>query len=199
VHRTIHHVSIVTILALGLCLLALVLVVRLAPGAIRSWQIYAGTKHRHQEDAGARAPAIPRGVADRLAILAEAGYESIGVTRLELPVGARFAWIVAAADGGSYAILAGGLEGVPMTGIYSAWTDGTWLGTMHPRGTPLDRGGLQIRVVPTTLDATVAEHRLGLARLRPSTAIRAPSGPWRTCWRATWITGSDSVAGPSAR
>jgi hypothetical protein len=155
-----------SVLALGLCVLSLVLLVRLGPSAVRSWQIYAGTGQRHQEDAGARAPAAPPGIQDRTAILAESGYRQIGVTRLELPGGERFAWIVAAADAESYAILAGGLEGFPFTGIYSAWSDGTWLGTMHPRGEPIDRGGLQIRIVPTSLDQAVEQHLAGLARLR---------------------------------
>lgn len=169
--------SIESVLALGLCMLSLILLIRLAPGGIRSWQIYSGTGQRHQEDAGPRAPETPTGVADRMAILAESGYGPIGVTRLELPGGERFAWIVAADDGESYAILVGGLGGAPITGIYSAWTDGTWLGTMHPRGTPIDRGGLQIRIVPTTLDATVAEHRQGLVRLR---SVHGPPRQVRT-------------------
>lgn len=155
-----------SILALGLCVLSLALLVRLAPGAIRSWQIYSGTGRRHQEDAGDRAPVAPPNVEDRIAVLAASGYRPIGVTRLDLPVGERFAWIVAVDDGESYAMLVGGLTGVPLTAIYSAWPDGSWLSTMHPQGSSIDRGGLQIRVIPTSLDATVAEHRAGLARLR---------------------------------
>ena len=101
-----------------------------------------------------------------MAILAASGYHGIGVTSLDLPVGVRFAWIVAADDAESYAILAGGLEGSPMTGLYSAWPDGTWLGTVHPRGDPLDRPGLQIRIVTTSLGEAVAEHLAALARIR---------------------------------
>ena len=72
---------------------------------------------------------------------------------------------MAADDGDSYAILAGGTSGVALTGIYSAWSDGTWLGTIHPVGAVTDRPGLQVRVVNTTLADTVATHRTGLARL----------------------------------
>jgi hypothetical protein len=105
-------------------------------------------------------------VLDRQALLSENGYHPIGETSLVLPVGERFGWIMAADDADSYAILAGGTGGVPLTGIYSAWADGTWLGTMHPIGTPSDRQGLQVRVVHTTLADAVAAHRAGLERLR---------------------------------
>jgi hypothetical protein len=155
-----------SILALGLVVVSGAMVVRLTPGAVRSWRIYAGTGKRRQKDAAGRAPEAPAGVRDRIASLEEVGYDHIGETRLELPVGERFAWIMAAGDGDSYAILAGGLSGVALTGIYSAWSDGTWLGTMHPVGAPTDRPGLQIRVVSTTLAHAVAIHRTGLERLR---------------------------------
>ena len=139
---------------------------RLGPGAIQSWRIYAGTGRRRQEDARGTAPPIPPGVADRTAALVDVGYRPIGETRLTLPVGVRFAWILAADDGESYAILAGGLSGRALTGIYSAWPDGTWLGTQHPFGAETDRPGLQVRAVPTTLADAVTVHREGLERLR---------------------------------
>jgi hypothetical protein len=147
------------------------LLLRLGPGAIQSWRIYRGTGRRRQEDARASAPPTPPGVADRLALLAVEGYREIGVTRLVLPVGVRFAWIVAADDGDSYAILAGATAGPGLTGIYSAWRDGTWLGTLHPIGQATDRGGLQVRIVSTTLADAVRTHREGLARL---TAVHGP-------------------------
>jgi hypothetical protein len=155
------------ILAIGLLIVSSVMVVRFAPGAVRSWQIYAGTGKRRQKDAAGLAPETPLGVRDRLASLGEVGYRHIGETRLELPVGERFAWIMAADDGESYAILAGGMSGVALTGIYSAWRDGMWLGTMHPIGSAADRPGLQIRVVTTTLADAVTTHRAGLERIRP--------------------------------
>jgi hypothetical protein len=152
--------------ALVLVVVSSILVIRLGPGAIRSWRVYAGTGRRRQEDARGRAPAPPPGIRDRLALLAEAGYRHIGETRLELPVGERFGWIMAADDADSYAILAGATSGVPITGIYSAWSDGTWLCTIHPLGSPSDRPDLQVRIVSTTLGDAVEAHRSGLDRLR---------------------------------
>ena len=154
------------VVALLLTLVSGFLVARLGPGAVRSWRIYAGTGRRRQQDATGRAPAASAGILDRQALLAEAGYRPLGETRLELPVGERFAWIMAAGDGDSYAILAGGTSGVPMTGIYSAWQDGTWLGTLHPIGTATDGPGLQVRIVPTTLADAVHAHRADMERLR---------------------------------
>ena len=122
---------------------------------------------RRQQDPEGRAPATaPPGVQDRLALLTDLGYRHIGETRLELPVGERFAWIMAADDRDSYAILAGGAGGAALTGIYSAWFDGTWLGTIHPLGSPTDRAGFQMRIVSTTLGDAVVAHRSGMARLR---------------------------------
>jgi hypothetical protein len=159
-------VSIERILAIGLTVASALLLFRLGPRAIRSWRIYSGTGQRRQQDARGRAPATPPGVLDRQALLSELGYHSIGETSLDLPGGERFGWIMAANDADSYAILAGGTGGVPLTGIYSAWADGTWLGTMHPIGTPTDRQGLQVRVVHTTLADAVEAHRAGFERLR---------------------------------
>ena len=163
---TIAGMSAERAVALALLVLSAVLLIRFTPGAIRGWRIYAGTGQRRQQDAGGRAPSPPPGVADRLGLLAESGYHQVGETSLELPGGERFAWIVAAEDAESYAILAGGMSGTPLTGIYSAWPDGTWLGTLHPLGTAADRPGLQVRVVPTTLAEAATAHRAGLARLR---------------------------------
>jgi hypothetical protein len=153
-------------LALALFIASALLVYWFGPRAIQSWRIYAGTGRRRQEDATGRAPRTPPGVADRLSLLAEAGYHHIGETRLVLPVGERFGWIVAADDAESYAILVGALSGPSLTGIYSAWSDGTWLGTQHPLGTATDRRGLQVRIVQTTLAEAVSVHRAGLERLR---------------------------------
>jgi hypothetical protein len=152
--------------ALALVAISSLLLVRLGPGAIRSWRIYAGTGRRRQRDATGRSPAPPPGIRDRQALLAEAGYRELGETSLDLPVGERFAWIMAADDGDSYAILAGGMSGVPLTGIYSAWQDGTWLGTIHPIGSPTDQPRLHVRIVPTTIGDAVQAHRADEARLR---------------------------------
>lgn len=160
------------ILALALLILSGLLLLRLGPVAIRAWQVYAGTGRRRQQDATGRAPAAPPGVTDRLGLFEAQAYRPIGVTSVLLPGGERFAWIVAADDAASYAILAGALSGTSLSGIYSAWSDGTWLATLHPVGAAVDRPGLQVRVVSTTIADAVEQHRAGVERLR--TAHGAP-------------------------
>jgi hypothetical protein len=154
------------LLALAVFACSCLLLLRLGPGALRSWRIYAGTGQRRQEDATGRTPLLPVGVADRASLLAGLGYARLGETRLVLPVGERFGRIMAATDAESYAILVDAPRTGGLTGIYSAWLDGTWLATIHPRGQPADRQGLQVRIVPTTLDEAVAVHRTGLERLK---------------------------------
>ena len=166
VTTTIGPVSLERLLALAVFISSALLLLRLGPAAVRSWRIYAGTGQRRQEDAAGRAPAAPPGVLDRVNLLAAEGYHRLGETRLMLPVGERFAWIMAAADAESYAILVNAPASGGLTGIYSAWLDGTWLATLHPRGQAFDRQGLQVRIIPTTLAEAVAAHRAGLARVR---------------------------------
>ena len=158
--------SVERLLALAVFICSGLLLLRLAPGAIRSWRVYAGTGRRRQEDAAGRAPIEPVDIRDRAALLAPLGYQRLGETRLVLPTGERFGWIVAAADAESYAILVDAPATGGLTGIYSAWLDGTWLATMHPRGEPFDRQGLQVRIVSTTLADAVTLHRTGLERLK---------------------------------
>ena len=164
------------LLALAVFAAAVLVLLRLAPGAIRSWRIYAGTGRRRQQDAAGRAPATPAGVADRVALLADLGYERLGVTSLVLPVGERFAWIMAATDAQSYVILVENPR-ISLTGIYSAWSDGMWLGTLHPRGEASDRPTLQVRTVATTIADAVAVHRAALDRLAK---VHGPPRPIRT-------------------
>lgn len=168
--------SIERLLALAVFVAAVLLLVRLGPSAVRSWRIYAGTGQRRQRDASGRAPVMPPGVADRVALLAGLGYERLGETSLVLPVGERFAWIMAATDAQSYVILVENPR-VSLTGIYSAWADGTWLGTQHPRGEPFDRLTLQVRIVTTTLAEAVAVHGAGIERLA---AVHGPPRPVRS-------------------
>lgn len=152
--------------ALLLFVLSAVMLQRFGPPAWKSWRIYAGTGQRRQKDATTRAPLTPPDVADREALLAPLGYRRLGVTSLDLPVGERFAWIDAAEDGDSYAIIVPERGPLALTGIYSAWRDGMWLGTMHPRGEATDRPHLQVRAVTTTLADAVAAHRQAVERLR---------------------------------
>lgn len=151
-------------LALGLLALSVVLLIGLAPGAWRSWQVYAGTGKRRQEDATTDVIEPSASVRDRSVALAALGYRTIGKTKLALPGEIVYAWILAAEDGRSYAIVVESSSLV--TGIYTAWSDGTWLGTMHPRGGATNRAGLQIRIVGTTLEDAVRLHRETVERLR---------------------------------
>lgn len=153
------------ILALAVFLCAVLLLLRQGPAALHGWRIYAGTGRRRQQDATGRAPLPPPSVADRMAMLADLGYHRLGETSLDLPVGRRFAWILAADDAESYAILVDNPR-VTLSGVYSAWSDGTWLCAIHPRGQAVDRVGLQVRIVPTTLAEMVSIHRAGLERLK---------------------------------
>ena len=142
------------------------LFLRLAPAAIGSWRIYAGTGRRRQEDATGHAPAPGPIVVERSAELASLGYHPLGETQLVLPTGERFARILAADDGESYVILTEGSVASALSGIYSAWPDGTWLCTIHPRGEPSNRADLIVRIVPSGLPDAVTSHRDGVAQVR---------------------------------
>jgi hypothetical protein len=154
------------ILVLVLIALSAAMLVRFGRPALTSWRIYAGTGQRRQKDATARMPFAPPDVANREAELVPLGYRRLGVTSLDLPVGERFAWILGAEDGDSYVIVVPqrGLTG--LTGIYSAWNDGMWLCTYHPRGEAVERPNLQVRAVSTSLADAVGVHLAELARLR---------------------------------
>ena len=165
------------VLAIAAFLCSLLLLARFGPGAIRGWRIYAGTGKRRQRDATGRAPLAPPGVADRARLLAGLGYRRLGETSLILPVGERFAWILAADDAESYAILVDAPRIGGLTGLYSAWEDGTWLCTVHPRGEAVDRSNLVVRIVASTLDEAVRVQRAGLERLK---AVHGAPRPIRT-------------------
>ena len=150
------------------------LVLRFGPPAVRAWRVYNGTGRRRQQDAVGRAPLASPAVADRANALALLGYHRLGETRLALPNGERFAWIVAANDGESYAILVDSPRRDALTGIYSAWLDGTWLSTIHPRGEAFARENLRVEVVPGALDEAVTVHRAGLETLKTTHGAPRP-------------------------
>lgn len=158
--------SVERLLAAAVLICSVLLLLQLGPAAVQSWRIYAGTGRRRQEDAIGRAPLPSPAVADRAAILGGLGYRQIGETRLVLPVGERFATIMAADDAESYAILIDNQRTGGLVGVYSAWLDGMWLCTLHPLGQALDRPNLQVRMVSTTLDDAVTGHRASLDRLK---------------------------------
>jgi hypothetical protein len=154
------------VLVIVLIGLSAAMLVRFGRPAVTSWRIYAGTAQRRQKDATARVPFAPPDVAEREAQLAPLGYRRLGVTSLDLPVGERFAWILAAEDGDSYVIVVPRLGLTGLTGIYSAWHDGMWLCTYHPRGEPVELASMKVQTVSTSLEAAVTMHRAELERLR---------------------------------
>ena len=148
---------------------SLVLLAIRLPSAIRTLLTYLGTGRRRQQDAAGRAPAPDADVVARLAILASLGYRRVGETVTTTPHGDVFSWVAADAGGESYALVLATLLPPPgYTGIYSTWPDGTWLGTLHPRGDPMTRPGLDLRVVGGELAGAVATHRAAVERLRRS-------------------------------
>jgi hypothetical protein len=58
--------------------------------------------------------------------------------------------------------------------LYSAWPDGTWLGTIHPRGTPLVFRTLRLRIESGSLDEAAAVHREAVARMVPDHGAPSP-------------------------
>jgi len=163
---TIEPVSVQRLIEVVLLVTSGWLFIRLAPAAIGSWRIYAGTSRRRQEDATGRAPAPGPVVAERSTALAAVGYHALGETRLVLPAGERFARIFAADDAESYVMLTEGSRLSALSGIYSAWPDGTWLSTIYPRGERSDRADLIVRIVETGLEDAVASHRDQIAQVR---------------------------------
>jgi hypothetical protein len=153
-------------LALVMLVLSGLLLTRLAGPAWRVWRIYAGTRRRRQADAAGTAPLPPPAVGVRLDALVALGFERIGETFVDLPdVGRRFAWQVGAADHEAYATIVPSAVVGALTGIYSAWPDGTWLSTMHPIGETIDDGRLIVQRVPTTVEAAAAAHSARLTTL----------------------------------
>lgn len=157
--------SVERLLAAGLMAVTAVLLVRGLPHAVRVWQTYAGTGQRRQEDVTASAPEPGQDTAERVAILGALGYHQIGATRTVMPLGVQYGWIMAADDGASYAIVADTARATPgLTGIYTSWPDGTWVGTLHPSGDPHQRPGLQLSVISGRLEDAVTAHRATIER-----------------------------------
>ena len=160
--------SVERVLAGGLFALSAALFLRQAPWAIRLWQTYTGTGGRRQEDATGRAPEPGHDALGRIAMLAALGYRTIGDTRTRLPVGERYCRILAAHDRGSYAIVDSSEPNSGLIGLYTAWPDGTWAGTLHPDGDPHEGPGLRLQLVTGTLGDAVTAHRSAVDRLRPA-------------------------------
>jgi len=150
--------------AVGTLIFSLVLLLVFVPGAIRSWQTAAGVSARRQEDATGRAPKPSADRARRIATCEALGYRPLGETVARIPGGDVFGTVLASDDGWAYALFADGRPEPGLTGFYSAWPDGTWLGTIHPRGDPLEIPGLSLRIETGTLPAAEAAHRDLLTR-----------------------------------
>lgn len=157
--------SLERLLAAGLLTLSAVLLVSSLPHAIRSLQTYVGTRERRQEDASGSAPEPGEDAAERLAALEKLGYHQIGATRIVLPFGVWYGRIMAANDATSYAIVSDAPRvSTSLTGIYTSWPDGTWIGTIHPSGPTHQRPGLQLSVISGSLGDAVAAHRAAIER-----------------------------------
>jgi hypothetical protein len=151
--------------AIGPLIFSLVLLVALVPGAIRSWRTYAGVGARRQEDATGRAPDPSPDRARRIATCEALGYRPLGETVTRIPGGDVFGNVLAADDGLAYVLLADGPPEPGLTGFYTAWPDGTWLGTIHPRGAPLEIPGLSLHIETGAMPTAEAAHRELLTRL----------------------------------
>ena len=155
------------ILELGFLTVSVAVVALFAPGAVRALRTHFGTGSRRQADATGRVPEEPdQDLIARIHILEGLGYRRLGETLTAIPGGAEPAWILVAEDAGSYAILVPGWASTTgLTGFYSAWPDGTWLGTLHPRGTPLVFRTLRLRIASASLGDAAAAHRVEAAQV----------------------------------
>jgi hypothetical protein len=146
--------------------ISIVLLVLLAPAVRQTWQTYTGTRVRRQEDFTDQAPLPEPEEAERIDMLNALGYRRLGETVTRMPIGEEVARILVAADGRAYAMVLAGFDSVPgLTGFFSAWPDGTWVGTLHPRGDALEIAGLRLRVETGTLADAEASHRAAATHL----------------------------------
>ncbi len=139
------------------------------PHAVRVWRTYSGVAQRRQEDVTGRAPEPSQEMSQRIGILATLGFHEIGGTRVVMPLGDGYSRIMAADDAGSYAIVVeSGGHPHGLTALYTAWPDGTWIGTFHPSGDRHERPGLELSVISGTLGEAVQAHRSRVESLRPA-------------------------------
>jgi hypothetical protein len=159
-------VSIWRIVDLAFLVVSILLLWFTLPTAVAGVRTFMGTSSRRQADVTGRATEPDADVVGRIGFLEGLGYHRLGETRTDVGDDAVDAWILAAADARTYAILVAGTPpDAGLTGFYSAWPDGTWLGTIHPRGTPLTFRSLDLRIDPRPLDLVESGHRLEAERL----------------------------------
>ncbi len=153
-----------TVVALAV---ASLLLVGSLPRAVRAWQAASGVSTRRQEDATGRAPKPVGELAERIAELEARGYRRLGETWTSMPGGGSFTVVFGSSDETAYALLApAGGRGEGLTGFYSAWRDGQWLGTLRPFGDPYETTGLRLRVMKESLAAAEAAHQAEAAAMR---------------------------------
>jgi hypothetical protein len=161
-------VSVERLITAALLVVGVVLLARQLPEVVRILQTYRGTGQRRQVDATGRAPEPVAETAERVASLEALGYHLIGTTRTDLPIGVQYGRILGADDQLSYVIVVDSPAGVPvLSAAYTAWPDGTWIGTMHPSGDTHRRPGLELLVSTGSITDAVEAHRARMDRLRP--------------------------------
>jgi hypothetical protein len=148
--------------------LAILLLLRFTPPALRSWRIYAGTSTRRLADAGPLEIPPPGPVAAVLDQLEAAGFHRIGERTLVLPEGRRvFEWLWADESGETYVAVVPSRFIGALVACYTAFADWAWLQTHYPRGETIDRSDFVTRFTETSVSDAIEIQRREIARLRP--------------------------------
>jgi len=154
------------LLALAGLVVALLLLTRLGPPAVRSWRIFSGTRSRRMADAGPLEIAAPPAVAARLEELRSLGFSRIGERSIRLPnTPVRYDWVMGEPSGETYALGVVSMIGGSLVALYSSFDDSTWVTTTFPRGETIDRPTFHAAFVDTSLADALASHRATVARL----------------------------------
>jgi hypothetical protein len=148
--------------------LAILLLLRFTPPAMRAWRVYAGVRTRRLADAGPLEIAPTGPVAAILDQLRPLGFSRIGECSLALPTGTTATeWLWADETGSTYvAVVPSRVRGAFMA-CYTAFGDWAWLQTNYPRGERTDRPTYVARGVDSSPAAAVVAHRAEIERLRP--------------------------------
>jgi hypothetical protein len=153
--------------------LSILLLLRFAPPAVRSWRIYSGTRTRRLADAGV--VQAPFGVQAVLDQLGELGFTRIGERYVDLPGrGPMVEWTWTDETGETYASVVPSLVIGAILSCYTAFADWTWLQTNFPRGATIARSNYVASVVATSPRDAVSAHRAAIARLRPAHGAPRP-------------------------
>jgi hypothetical protein len=158
--------------------LAILLLLRFVPPAMRVWAIYAGTRTRRLADAGPFEVQAPAEVGHILEQLRAIGFERIGERTLVLPDGQRrYEWLWADTTGETYVAVVPSRYLPALMACYTAFADWAWLQTNFPRGEVITRPGYVARFVTSSPADAVSAHRAEIARLQP---IHGAPRPVRT-------------------